>query len=253
MESRLLEPAARRRFSLTAITLAGLGVVFFTVILLSVLNKNGLTVIDAPVQAWLAEGRSSALTAVMIGLAIVFGPIALPIILLIVTVTWGFLARHAWRPLLLATSMLTGVVLGQIIGRSVDRHRPPTELMLFGPDPSFSFPSGHVLGASDFVLFTAYLVFSRRRSVRGAIAGFGFAIVCIVAAAVSRVYLGYHWATDALASVSLSLLLLGCVIAFDTWRAGRVADRAVSGVGPATPERNNIPRMRPDPLRSRSE
>jgi membrane-associated phospholipid phosphatase len=171
-----------------------------------------------------ATGRSSTLTVVMIGLAILFGPIALPIILLIVTLAWGIVGKHAWRPLILASAMVTGVVLAQVIGHSVNRHRPPTDLMLFGPDPSFSFPSGHVLGASDFVLLTAYLVFSRRRSIRGTVAGFGFAVVCIAAAAVSRVYLGYHWATDALASVSLSLVILGCVIAFDTWRTVRVPE-----------------------------
>ncbi|MBC7442869.1 MAG: phosphatase PAP2 family protein [Ramlibacter sp.] len=218
----MLEPASRRRLYLASITLAGLGAVFFTVILLSVLNKNGLTVIDEPVQSWLATWRSPTLTAVMIGLAILFGPIALPIILLVLTLAWGFLGKHARLPLILATAMLAGVVLGQIIGHSVNRHRPPTDLMLFGPDPSFSFPSGHVLGATDFVLLTAYLVFSRRRSIRGTVAGFAFAVLCIVAAIVSRVYLGYHWATDALASVSLSLIIVGCVIAFDTWRSTRV-------------------------------
>ncbi|MBG6058155.1 membrane-associated phospholipid phosphatase [Cryobacterium sp. MP_M3] len=227
VEARLLEPATRRRLQLVGSGLAGLGALCFTAILLSVLGRNGLTAIDAPVQEWLAAGRSPTLTAVMIGLAIVFGPIALPIILLVVTLTWGIVARHAWRPLVLATAMLTGVVLAQIIGHSVNRHRPPTELMLFGPDPSFSFPSGHVLGASDFVLLTAYLVLSRRWSTRGAVVGFGVAAVCIIAAAVSRVYLGYHWATDALASVSLSLLILGCVIAFDTWRASPVRETAV--------------------------
>jgi undecaprenyl-diphosphatase len=54
--------------------------------------------------------------------------------------------------------MLIGVELAQVIGRLVDRSRPPTELRLFGSDPSFSFPSGHVLGASDFLLSIVYLV-----------------------------------------------------------------------------------------------
>jgi len=226
VETRVLEPAGRRRLYLLAVAVAGVGFACFTVILLSVLNRDGLTVIDAPVQAWLSDWRSSALTAVMIGLAVVFGPIALPIILLILTVAWGIVRKHAWRPLVLAAAMLTGVVLAQIIGHSVDRQRPPMELMLFGPDPSFSFPSGHVLGAADFVLLTVYLVVSRREGIRAPLVGFSLAAVCIVAAAISRVYLGYHWATDALASVSLSLVILGGVIAVDTWRTVRVPDEA---------------------------
>ncbi|MBC7761349.1 MAG: phosphatase PAP2 family protein [Candidatus Saccharibacteria bacterium] len=231
-EGRVLDTIARRRLLVTAIVLIGVGGLFFVALLSSVLQKNGLTVIDAPVQHWLASWRGPALTVVMIGLAILFGPIALPIILLVVTVLWGVIGKHARRPLLLAVPMLVGVVLEQVIGHAVDRHRPPTGLMLFGPDPSFSFPSGHVLGAADFVLLTAYLVFSRRRGIRGAVAGFGGAVVCMIAAAVSRVYLGYHWATDALASVALSLVILGCLVAFDTWRSVRVAgdlDRLEAG------------------------
>src|SRR3712207_7875226 len=55
------------------------------------------------------------------------------------TVAWGALAKHAWRPLLLAAAMITGVGLAQVIGRSVERTRPPVELMLFGADHTFSF------------------------------------------------------------------------------------------------------------------
>lgn len=218
-EERVLEPDSRRRLFLTSMVLVGFGVLCFTAILASVLQDNGLTAVDTPVQDWLFGMRSPTVTAIMIGLAILFGPVVLPILLLVVCVVWGIIGKHARRPLILAVAMLVGVVLAQVIGHAVDRHRPPTNLMLFGPDPSFSFPSGHVLGASDFVLLTAYLVFSRRRSIRGAAAGFGFALLCIVAAAVSRVYLGYHWATDVMASVSLSLVILGSVIAYDTWRS----------------------------------
>ena len=46
----------------------------------------------------------------------------------------------------------------------------------------------------------------------------------IVAAAVSRIYLGYHWTTDALASISLSLVILGAVIAVDTHHTVRVSE-----------------------------
>jgi membrane-associated phospholipid phosphatase len=45
-----------------------------------------------------------------------------------------------------------------------------------------------------------------------------------MATAVSRLYLGYHWATDALASVSLSLVILGAVIDLDTHRTVRVSE-----------------------------
>ena len=56
----------------------------------------------------------------MIFLAVIFGPIALPIIVLVVTVAWGFAAKHARRPIVLAAAMLSGVVISQIILQIVE-------------------------------------------------------------------------------------------------------------------------------------
>jgi membrane-associated phospholipid phosphatase len=59
--------------------------------------------------------------------------------------------------------------------------------------------------------------------------GFIGAGIGIVLAALSRLYLGYHWLSDALASLSLSLVILGGVIALDTWRTARVPGERITG------------------------
>lgn len=229
VEERFMSVPARRNLYRIAVVLVIAGALLFAAVLASVLLRGGLSAGDEPVRSWLLTLRSGPLTTAMIILAVIFGPVGLPIIVLVVTVAWGFLARHAWRPILLAAAMLTGVILAQLIGHSVNRGRPPVDLMLFGADPTFSFPSGHVLGACDFLLVTAFLVFSRRRNPRAAVAGFLVAGVGMFFAAVSRLYLGYHWMTDALASVSISLVILGAVIAVDTWRTARIPGEPVTG------------------------
>ncbi len=229
VEERFMSQDARRNLYRTAVGLVILGTVLFLVILAGVLQHGGLTAVDEPVRSWLLTQRSEPLTTIMIILAIVFGPVALPVIVLVVTVAWGLLAKHAWRPMLLAGAMLTGVILAQLIGRSVGRQRPPVDLMLFGADSTFSFPSGHVLGACDFLLVTTFLVFSRRKNPWAAAAGFAVAGVGIFFAAVSRLYLGYHWTTDASASLSISFVVLGGVIALDTWRTARIRGERVTG------------------------
>lgn len=213
----------------TAVGLLLLGAVLFFTILAGVLQHDGLAAGDEPVRSWLLTLRSEPLTTFMIILAVVFGPVALPVIVLVVTVAGGLAARNAWRPFLLAGAMLTGVILAQIIGRIIERQRPPVDLMLFGADLTFSFPSGHVLGACDFLLVSTFLIFSRRSSRVIAVWGFVLAGVGIAFAAVSRVYLGYHWLTDALASLSISFVILGGVIALDTWRTARVHGEPVTG------------------------
>jgi undecaprenyl-diphosphatase len=205
------------------------GAVLFVVILAGVLQHGGLSAADEPTRTWLLTMRSGPATIIMIILAIVFGPIGLPIIVLVVTVAWGLLAKHAWRPMLLAGAMLTGVILAQIVGHIVERHRPPLDLMLFGADTTFSFPSGHVLGACDFLLVTTFLVFSRRKNPKSAVVAFIVAGIGIFFAAISRLYLGYHWLTDALGAFSISLAILGGVIALDTWRTARIRGEQVTG------------------------
>jgi undecaprenyl-diphosphatase len=230
VEERFMEPAARKALYRTAVVLIVVGALLFIATLVGVLQSNtGPWGPDESIRDWLLSFRSEALTAVMIFLAVVFGPVALPVIVLVVTVVWGFAAKHAWRPIVLAAAMLTGVVISQIILAIVRRSRPPVELMLFGVDHTFSFPSGHVLGACDFLLVTTFLVFSRRENPRSAVFGFVGAGIGIFLASISRLYLGYHWLSDALASVALSGLILGAVIALDTWRTARIPGERITG------------------------
>ena len=229
VEERFMSADARKNLYRIAVALVIVGVVTFFVILASVVQHDGLSSADEPVRTWLLTLRAEPTTIIMIILAIVFGPIGLPIIVLIVTVAWGFLAKHAWRPMLLAGAMLTGVILAQVIGHIVERHRPPVNLMLFGADSTFSFPSGHVLGACDFLLVTTYLVFSRRKNPMAAVVAFIVAGIGIFFAAVSRLYLGYHWMTDALSALTISLVILGATIALDTWRTARIPGEQITG------------------------
>ena len=229
VEERFMSVTARRNLYRTAVVLMIAGAVLFVVILAGVLQHGGISAADEPVRTWLLTLRAEPTTIIMIILAIIFGPIGLPIIVLIVTVAWGLLAKHAWRPMLLAGAMLTGVILAQVIGHIVERHRPPIDLMLFGADSTFSFPSGHVLGACDFLMVTTYLVFSRRKNPMSAVIAFIVAGIGIFFAAVSRLYLGYHWMTDALGAFSISLVILGGVIALDTWRTARIPGEQVTG------------------------
>ncbi|MEV7663240.1 phosphatase PAP2 family protein [Paenarthrobacter sp. NPDC089316] len=234
VEERYVSSRERTALYRAAVVLVVVGVAVFLATLIGVLHSDGIASADQAAQHWLMGTHSDTLTAVMRAVAVGFGPVGLPIIVLVATITWGLLAKHAWRPLLLAAAMLTGVGLAQIIGASVQRPRPPVDQMLFGPDHTFSFPSGHVLGASDFLLVTCYLVFSRVRKPAAARVGFAVAILLIVLAAASRLYLGYHWVSDTVASISLSLVVLGAVMALDTWRTVRIPLEPVTGVAPGT-------------------
>jgi undecaprenyl-diphosphatase len=218
VEERYLPRATRARLYTVSAMMVAVGLTAFIVLLVGVVTHSGIELLDAPVQQWFDAQRNASATGFMIVVAIVFGPIAMPTIVAVVVVVWIIAAKHGWRPILLAGGMATGVILSQVIAPLVKHPRPPIDLMLFGPDPSYSFPSGHVLGASDFFLLMAFLLASRRQQTGFTIAAFVVAALGIGLQVASRLYLGYHWISDTTSSVALSLVIVGVVIAIDTWR-----------------------------------
>ncbi len=205
------------------------GTLLFVTLLVQVVANVGIVSLDHSMQAQFVRLRTPFLTTVDDVLATLFGPIAMPIIVFVVSVTWIIFAKHAWRPLVLAVSMILGVVLIQILTRLVQRPRPPLDLMLFGPDTTYSFPSGHVCGVADFFLITSYLVLSRAPKAGRIVVAAVICVVGIGSQILSRIYLGYHWLSDTLAAVCLSMVVLGLVIAVDTWRTVRIPGEKVTG------------------------
>lgn len=229
VEERIVAPSTRRGLYRTALVLMVVGLALFAVLVVSVMTHSGLQRFDQPVADWFVSLRNDGLTAIMSVLAVVFGPTALPIIVLVVLVGWTLLAKHAWRPILLACGMITGVILAKVLAPLVQHPRPPVDLMLMSPDSTFSFPSGHVLGTADFLLILAFLIASRRQNKALTVLLFSIAAVVILAQVASRLYLGYHWITDTAASISLSLVILGAIMAIDTQRTVRVHGEHVHG------------------------
>ncbi|WP_449371840.1 phosphatase PAP2 family protein [Arthrobacter psychrolactophilus] len=229
VEERFVPIATRRRLYRTSLVLATVGLALFLLLLVGVVTQTGIQRLDQPVANWFMSLRSDWLTNIMIALAVIFGPKALPIIVLVILVGWTLLARHAWRPLLLAAGMITGVLLAQILAPLVKHPRPPVDLMLFGADSTYSFPSGHVLGTSNILLILAFLIASRRQNQRLTVLLFTIATVVILAQVASRLYLGYHWLSDTSASMALSLVILGAIIAIDTARTVRVSGEHIHG------------------------
>jgi membrane-associated phospholipid phosphatase len=220
VEERYVEPGVRRRLYAGATSLIIIGLAAFFFLLVSVLTHSGFELLDRPVENWFDAQRSASATGVMIALAIV---------VLVVLVVWIIAARHLWRPALLFGGMVTGVVLAELLGPIVKHPRPPIGLMLFGPDRTFSFPSGHVLGTSDFLLIVAFLLASRIQRTWFTVLAVALALVGIAAQFVSRLYLGYHWISDTTASIAISMVIVGTLILVDTRRTVRTPGERVRG------------------------
>jgi len=98
----------------------------------------------------------------------------------------------------------------------VHRDRPLTVDVVGSPEHTFSFPSGHTLFSLVLIGTLLWLLFpalSKHPAARWAATAIG--AVLVVAVASSRVYLGYHWTTDVLASLLLGTAWLGTVWLID--------------------------------------
>jgi undecaprenyl-diphosphatase len=217
-EDRVVPFGAARLLFFGAAVLAVIGTVTFAVTTAEVREDADPAALDRGVAEWFDGHRSPGLTIVAMVLATIFGPVMMPAVVLVTSAVWAARARQLWRPGLLAGAMLFGVVLVQILTRLIGRHRPPLASMLMGPDGTASYPSGHVTAAADFTFVGGFLLLSRAFRLLGALLMTLGSLALVAAESVARMYLGYHWLTDCVASAALSLVVLGAAIAVDTWR-----------------------------------
>lgn len=134
VETREVTATGRTTLYVVAGALMVVGLAAFLVILDAVNESDDLTAIDEPVRAWFESIQSPPLTVFMAIVATVFGPLAMPIVVLVTTVWWGLAAKHAWRPLLLAGGMIVGVatvqILAPIIGRDATMATMPAGALI---------------------------------------------------------------------------------------------------------------------------
>jgi membrane-associated phospholipid phosphatase len=198
-------PAALMVAALVALILAGVAAGM-------VLRRTGPTsLVDRPVEAFVAGHRQTWLTAVMrvvtdLGAAAVLVP-------LVLAAGLGWRWWHgSWRPLALLAGAAAGAWMVQVaVKQLVERPRPPTGLAL-SHATGFGFPSGHATDAAAvYGMLAVLLARPGRRATRvAAVAGAG-GLVALVA--LSRLYLGVHWLTDVVAGVGLGAIWIASLIA----------------------------------------
>lgn len=206
-------------FGAAALLVAGEAVFWLT--LAAIQSNSGVAALDGPVHDSLVASRNSVATAALTAVTTVTSPLWMTVVGFVLALLWGIRKRELWRPALLVAAMAATFGLSTFIKHQVNRARPPTSDFLLGPDDAFSFPSGHTFGAGVFAVVLAYLVVSRSGRTSTSVVAFAAAAAGTVVVAFSRIYLGYHWLTDVLASTGLAVAVLGIVILADGLRAAR--------------------------------
>jgi membrane-associated phospholipid phosphatase len=125
-------------------------------------------------------------------------PAVVGVTVLIAVVLWRR-TRSIGLSLALPTAVVVTAGLVYLLKSAVSRPRPPIHTLLGVPSTDFSFPSGHTTNGSVVYLLSALLLATtlERRWQRRLLVVLGGLIG--LAVGLTRVYLGFHWATDVVA------------------------------------------------------
>ena len=209
-----LDPTNPTGLALTAaLTVAVAATWTFLGITQDVLAREELALLDPRIHAWVLAHRVPSLdvffeTVTWLGATAVTVPL--------LAIGGGLLARRrrTWAPVLDIIAVYgTAVLLHAVVGQFVHRHRPPATDWLASAG-GWAYPSGHTTQAVAAWGILAVIV-SAGTSPRTRVVAGSTAVGVAVLVAVSRVYLGMHWATDVLGAAAMSVAVLA------TWSVAR--------------------------------
>jgi membrane-associated phospholipid phosphatase len=208
-----LDPSVATGLALTA-ALAGLVLtgVIIGILVYMVRTNSGVVTIDERIARWAAANVNGPSLRAMADVTW-FGSTPTIVAVAVVGAAYGI---RRWR-IVSILPFLTIVVGGQfvlmnLIKYAVDRARPDIHrLSVFSGS---SFPSGHsTAAAATFAALALVLGLRRPSPVRALMLGIGVSIAAAVAC--SRILLGVHWFSDAIAGLALGWSWFAvCAVAF---------------------------------------
>jgi membrane-associated phospholipid phosphatase len=173
---------------------------------------DGLAAFDPQLTANVAAERTAGLTKVAQAFSFLGSAWVLTTLTVIVAVLLRVLTRR-WLPaLVLVVGMVGSSILTYLLKVLIGRQRPDASMVVGTVSDTFSFPSGHSLNSAVFFGLLAGMLWYSSASRTIKILGTAVAVLLTVGVGWSRVYLGYHWATDVLAGWTVALTWL-CVLA----------------------------------------
>lgn len=215
--------SSSRRIKLSIISLVA-GILIFITAYTGMKQQIGLGKLNQPLLSWMVGHRYGFVTEVAKTITSIANPLTFALIVGLIVVVWAGLKREIWRPAVLAGSIAGAAGTSTLLKTIFMNARPPEIYMIPAFEYDFSFPSGHTICVATFVLVLGYLIYSHKPSI-------GKLWMWIVATTIgtgligfSRLYLGYHWLTDVVASVGLALIILAIVIVVDMLFVKRFKD-----------------------------
>lgn len=190
------------------LSLGALGV--FASLAEDVVEHDSLTTLDVQVATWLhTTARPSLITLARVVSWIGSEPVMIGLAIL---VALGLLWHRAWILLGGWVAAIGGAAVITVLLKTLFQRPRPTWATPFASESSWSFPSGHALGAVVAYGMLVYIVLALptrpwlRRTIPWLLG------ILVVAIGLSRLYLGVHYLSDVLAGYAAGAVWLGTCI-----------------------------------------
>jgi undecaprenyl-diphosphatase len=215
-------PASRPARFFTATVLLTLVACVLALLLFGVLSEEvfegDAAQFDEQVRSTVHSFATPEVTTAMKLVSFVGSPVFLTPLFVVIFAAF-FLTGWRRAALWLAIAMAGATLLDVTLKLSFHRLRPSP---FFGNAPhSYSYPSGHALGALSFYGVLAGLLAHRIRSTAAKVATWSAAVLLIAAIGISRVYLGVHYPTDVLAGYLVAAVWVSGLMFLDRLRMHR--------------------------------
>jgi membrane-associated phospholipid phosphatase len=187
-------------------------------------ERDGVARLDPHVASGMLDIRSGPLTHLAHALTLLGSE---PVVGTLAVLLFIALLERRGQVFAIIAAVAMTISVGLTVGVKilVERPRPGAADRLGPVDHSYSFPSGHTLNSTVLLGLTVILLLPliQRRGWRVAlIAGAGLLALGI---GWSRIYLGYHWTTDVIAS-----WLLATVLLVSAYAAAKLAPKRAAGI-----------------------
>jgi membrane-associated phospholipid phosphatase len=182
--------------------------------LLAYLMRTNATLVnvDNSVGQWEFDHSSALSTHGLHAVTQLAGTPTVIALIAVVSIVEYIRVPNRWIPFFLVTVVLGEIVLVNAIKETLDRVRPAFDPAAASLGPSF--PSGHSATAAATYAAVALVLARRRRPLSRAALAAG-AVAIAVAVASSRVMLGVHWLSDAIAGLAFGWAWFAvCAVAF---------------------------------------
>lgn len=191
------------------------GFIIFIIAYVGMKGNQGVGVFNQPLLSWILNNRNPQITNVAQIITSIASPLIFASIVLGVATIWAIAKKELWRPSLLIISVTIAAIVSTLLKAITMDSRPAQINMIPAFETNFSFPSGHTISMIVFMLVFGYVIYSRNYS-PARFWGWAFAALFgtgLIAA--TRLYLGYHWLTDVVASIGLGFIILAFIIIAD--------------------------------------